>query len=202
MHIDHPFSKQLKEDFNRLTREYLVRYSEPALWYSYRMALPKAIDDASADLDPDRVGQPTPIRVLALLPNDFHIQRYGITPEGLGICFADVEMRVDDRLVLLDRIFPRDTWAKPKSIDPAKNLVVFAVPSFYPLEGQWEQGVLIRHSERHLQGTYTEQPSMMNRYYIRYDYAYVLRVKSIGASWRIEGEEHPVFSYHVSIQDE
>lgn len=201
----HPFSQQLREDFHRVVSEYLERYSEPALWFPMRTDMPQSMVDASASIDLDRVGTGgnfLTVRVLAILPNDYHIRPYGITPEGMGICFADIEMRVDDILVLPERMMPRETWAKPKRVDSATQRIWFAVPSFYPLAGEWEQGELVRADIRTLYGKYAQPVDMQERYHIRYEFAYTLRVKSIGASWRVAGMEKSVFSYHVSLQDE
>lgn len=201
----HPFSDQLREDFHRLAKEYLERYSEPALWFPMRTELPHSLVDASAVVDLDRVGTGgsyLTVRVLAILPNDFHIQRYGITPEGTGICFADFEMRVDDVLVLPERMMPRETWAKPKRVEAITQRIFFAVPSFHPLAGTWEQGELVRYDIRTLYGKYATPVNTQERYLIRYEFAYTLRVKSMAASWRVAGMDRPVFSYHVSLQDE
>lgn len=202
MHDEHPFGRQLREDYQRLAYEYLHRYSEPALWFAGSMELPKRIVDASSSLEPNRLGEPSVIRVLALLPEEYHILRYGMTPEGTGLCFTTEQLRVDDILVLPQRLFPRDTWAKPKEVDAARKEIVFAVPSFYPLRGEWEQGRLVFHAPRMLRGAYEQSVNMGERYYLRYEYAYTLRVKSIGTSWRVSDMEDVVFSYHVSVQDE
>ncbi len=205
--IEHIHSEQLKEDFYRIYSDYVRRYGEKAIWFSYRTrkAASKAYDEPSTEmLAEDDLINPKLIRVYSVMSNDYHIRRYGATPEGSGYVFAEEEMRVDDALVMLERYFFRDAWVKIKSFDAGSRVIVFSVQSFYPLDGEWDGVILKREGTRSLYGVVPDGKvfDQAERQFIRYTYAQVLRIKSIGATWRMADSTNAVYLYHVTVQDE